>query len=122
LERLWELEADMGLATDSEVDRLAAGLRVPFEFLAVPCLTAAAWCGRPGSSQSEASHPHALKPHNASAIVSDPPKFGAVRCGAGLVSFPSQGDRRSCPGGAGAFLLDALLAGSAKAISKEMTW
>jgi len=41
LERLSKLEADMSLATDSEVDRLAAALRVPFEFLAVPHLTAA---------------------------------------------------------------------------------
>jgi len=41
-ERLSLLEADLSLATDSEVDRLAAALRVPFEFLAVPHLTAAA--------------------------------------------------------------------------------
>ena len=41
LERLSKLEADMSLATDSEVDRLAAALRVTFEFLAVPHLTAA---------------------------------------------------------------------------------
>ena len=41
-ERLPRLEADMNLATDAEVDRLAAALRVPFEFLAVPRLTAAA--------------------------------------------------------------------------------
>ena len=42
IERLSRLEADMSLATDAEVDRLAAALRVPFEFLAVPRLTAAA--------------------------------------------------------------------------------
>jgi len=40
--RLLQLEADMSLATDAEVDRLAAALRVPFEFLAIPHLTAAA--------------------------------------------------------------------------------
>jgi transcriptional regulator with XRE-family HTH domain len=42
MERLAQLEPDMSLATDAEVDRLAAALRVPFEFLAVPHLTAAA--------------------------------------------------------------------------------
>jgi len=42
IERLLQLEADMSLATDVEVDRLAAALRIPFEFLAVPHLTAAA--------------------------------------------------------------------------------
>jgi len=42
IERLLRLEADMSLATDAEVDRLAATLRVPFEFLAVPHLTVAA--------------------------------------------------------------------------------
>ena len=42
IERLSKLEPDMSLATDAEVDRLAAALRVPFEFLAVPHLTAAA--------------------------------------------------------------------------------
>jgi len=42
VERLLRFEADMSLATDSEVDRLAAALRVPFEFLAVPRVTAAA--------------------------------------------------------------------------------
>lgn len=42
LDRLGKLETDMHLATDSEVDRLALALRVPFEFLAVPHLTAAA--------------------------------------------------------------------------------
>lgn len=42
IERLSELDDDISLATDSEVDRLAAALRVPFEFLAVPHLTAAA--------------------------------------------------------------------------------
>jgi len=41
LERLKELESDMRLATDGEVDRLAAALRVPFEYLAIPHLTAA---------------------------------------------------------------------------------
>ena len=42
IERLSRLEADMSLATDAEVDRLAVALRVPFEFLSVPRLTAAA--------------------------------------------------------------------------------
>ena len=42
IERLLRLEADMSLATDAEVDRLAAALCVPFEFLAFPHLTAAA--------------------------------------------------------------------------------
>jgi len=42
IERLSKLEPDMSLATDAEVDRLAAALRVPFEFLAVPHATAAA--------------------------------------------------------------------------------
>jgi len=42
IERLSGLEADMSLAIDADVDRLAAALRVPFEFLAVPRLTAAA--------------------------------------------------------------------------------
>lgn len=41
IERVGELEADMSLATDSEVDRLALALRVPFEYLAIPHLTAA---------------------------------------------------------------------------------
>ena len=41
IERLSKLEPDMSLATDAEVDRLAAALRVTFEFLAVPHLTAA---------------------------------------------------------------------------------
>jgi len=42
IERLLRLESDMSLAADAEVDRLAAALRVPFEFLAVPHVTAAA--------------------------------------------------------------------------------
>jgi len=42
IERLLRLEAGMSLASDAEVDRLTAALRIPFEFLAVPRLTAAA--------------------------------------------------------------------------------
>jgi transcriptional regulator with XRE-family HTH domain len=42
IERLSRLEAEMHLATDAEVDRLAAALRIPFEYLAVPHLTAVA--------------------------------------------------------------------------------
>ena len=41
VDRLAMLEADMNLARDGEVDRLAIALRVPFEFLAIPHLTAA---------------------------------------------------------------------------------
>lgn len=41
VDRLVALEMNMSLATDSEVDRLAIVLRVPFEYLAIPHLTAA---------------------------------------------------------------------------------